>query len=76
MLAANKEDGGAAMTGWPDKPVIYEINAAIWLGEIRRSRAGREQDAHIELLLELAATALARCRREAPAQADATPQNR
>ena len=28
------------MTGWPDKPVIYEINTAIWLGEESRA-AGR-----------------------------------
>ena len=28
------------MTGWPDKPVIYEINTAIWLGELSRA-AGR-----------------------------------
>jgi len=26
--------------GWPDKPVIYEINTAIWLGELSRA-AGR-----------------------------------
>ena len=28
------------MTGWPDKPVIYEINTAIWLGDLSRA-AGR-----------------------------------
>ena len=28
------------MTGWPDRPVIYEINTAIWLGELSRA-AGR-----------------------------------
>jgi hypothetical protein len=28
------------MTGWPDQPVIYEINTAIWLGEESRA-AGR-----------------------------------
>ena len=30
----------ADMTGWPDKPVIYEINTAIWLGDLSRA-AGR-----------------------------------
>ena len=28
------------MTGWPDQPVIYEINTVIWLGELSR-RQGR-----------------------------------
>ena len=28
------------MTGWPDQPVIYEINTAIWLGDLSRT-AGR-----------------------------------
>jgi hypothetical protein len=28
------------MTGWPDKPVIYEINTTIWLGDLSRA-AGR-----------------------------------
>ena len=28
------------MTGWPDRPVIYEINTAVWLGELSRA-AGR-----------------------------------
>jgi hypothetical protein len=28
------------MTGWPDQPVIYEINTAIWLDELSRA-AGR-----------------------------------
>ena len=28
------------MTGWPDKPVIYEVNTAIWLGDLSRA-AGR-----------------------------------
>jgi hypothetical protein len=28
------------MTGWPDQPVIYEINTAIWLGGLSRA-AGR-----------------------------------
>ena len=49
--------------------------AAIWLDGMRRSRAARERDAHIALLLELAAAALARCRRETPAEADAAPQD-
>ena len=40
MLAAHEDDGGAVMTGWPGKPVIYEINTAIWLGELSRA-AGR-----------------------------------
>ena len=25
------------MTGWPDKPVIYEINTAIWLADLSRA---------------------------------------
>ena len=25
------------MTGWPDKPVIYEVNTAIWLGDLARA---------------------------------------
>jgi hypothetical protein len=29
------------MTGWPDQPVIYEINTAAWLGELSRA-AGRQ----------------------------------
>ena len=28
------------MTGWPGQPVIYEINTAVWLGELSRA-AGR-----------------------------------
>ncbi len=28
------------MTGWPDQPVIYEINTAVWLNELGRT-AGR-----------------------------------
>jgi hypothetical protein len=28
------------MTGWPDQPVIYEINTAVWLDELSRV-AGR-----------------------------------
>ena len=26
------------MTGWPGRPVIYEINTAVWLGELSRRR--------------------------------------
>ena len=29
-----------AVTGWPARPVIYEINTAIWLSELSRA-AGR-----------------------------------
>jgi hypothetical protein len=29
------------MSGWPDQPVIYEINTATWLGELSRE-AGRQ----------------------------------
>jgi Alpha amylase, catalytic domain len=29
------------MTGWPEDPVIYEINTAVWLGDLSR-RAGRQ----------------------------------
>jgi hypothetical protein len=25
------------MSGWPDQPVIYEINTAVWLGELSRA---------------------------------------
>ena len=28
------------MTGWPDRPVIYEINTAVWLNALGRA-AGR-----------------------------------
>ena len=31
---------GAAMTGWPNSPVVYEINTAVWLDELSRD-AGR-----------------------------------
>jgi hypothetical protein len=24
------------MTGWPDRPVIYEVNTAVWLDELSR----------------------------------------
>lgn len=30
----------ADLTGWPEKPVIYEVNTAIWLGDLSRA-AGR-----------------------------------
>jgi hypothetical protein len=29
------------MTGWPDQPVIYEINTAVWLNELSRAAGGR-----------------------------------
>jgi hypothetical protein len=29
------------MTGWPDQPVIYEVNTAIWLGELSRATGRR-----------------------------------
>src|ERR1700743_3206183 len=32
--------GDADMTGWPDRPVIYEIKTAIWLADLSRA-AGR-----------------------------------
>jgi hypothetical protein len=25
------------MTGWPDRPVIYEVNTAVWLTELSRA---------------------------------------
>ena len=25
------------MTGWPDIPVIYEVNTAVWLAELTRA---------------------------------------
>ena len=31
---------GNTMTGWPDQPVIYEVNTAVWLGGLSRT-AGR-----------------------------------
>ena len=31
---------GHAMTGWPDQPVIYEVNTAVWLAELSRAAAG------------------------------------
>jgi len=31
------------MTGWPDRPVIYEVNTAVWLGELSRA-AGHPVD--------------------------------
>lgn len=33
-------DDGRAMNGWPTQPVIYEINTAVWLGDLSRA-AGR-----------------------------------
>ncbi|HEY5395654.1 MAG TPA: alpha-amylase family glycosyl hydrolase [Trebonia sp.] len=27
------------MTGWPEKPVIYEVNTAVWLAELSRAAA-------------------------------------
>jgi hypothetical protein len=29
------------MTGWPDRPVIYEVNTAVWLDELSRGVARR-----------------------------------
>src|SRR5215472_15614009 len=29
------------MNGWPDKPVIYEINTAIWLADLSRAAGQR-----------------------------------
>ena len=52
------------------------VGAAIWLNGARRSRTTRERDAHIALLLELAAATVARFRREAPAQAEAASPDR
>ena len=28
------------MTGWPARPVIYEVNTAVWLDELSRARVG------------------------------------
>lgn len=52
------------------------VGAAIWLDEIRRSRAARERDTHVALLVELAAAAIARCSRETLGEAEAAPQQR
>ena len=30
------EDAGP-MTGWPDRPVIYEVNTAVWLADLSRA---------------------------------------
>ncbi len=30
-------NGGDAMTGWPERPVIYEVNTAVWLAELSRA---------------------------------------
>ena len=40
MVIEDRQRPGAPMTGWPAKPVIYEINTAIWLGDLSRA-AGR-----------------------------------
>ena len=29
------------MTGWPDQPVIYEINTAVWLNGLARAGGRR-----------------------------------
>ena len=29
------------MTGWPDIPVIYEVNTAVWLAELSGRPGGR-----------------------------------
>jgi hypothetical protein len=36
----NAGDRTSVSGGWPDRPVIYEVNTAVWLGELSRS-AGR-----------------------------------
>src|SRR3984885_12011960 len=33
----SRGNGGDAMTGWPDRPVIYEVNTAVWLAELARA---------------------------------------
>ena len=33
----SRANGGGTMTGWPDKPVIYEVNTAVWLAELTRA---------------------------------------
>jgi two-component system sensor histidine kinase KdpD len=58
------------------RALSVSVGAAIWLDGGGRTRAARERDAHIALLLELAATALVRCRRETPAQAEAASPDR
>jgi hypothetical protein len=31
------EEQGRLRSGWPDKPVIYEVNTAVWLAELTRA---------------------------------------
>src|SRR5205807_6400879 len=41
MVSAERlRPGYADAAGWPDQPVIYEINTAVWLDELSRA-AGR-----------------------------------
>jgi K+-sensing histidine kinase KdpD len=51
------------------------VGAAIWMDAPRRTRAGRDRDEHIALLVELGAAAIVRCR-EAIAQGQAAAQDR
>jgi hypothetical protein len=52
------------------------LGAAVWLGPPVRTRAARDRDEHIALLVELAASAIARCRRELMAKEAAPLQDR
>ena len=40
MAAGLRVKGADTMSGWPEQPVIYEVNTAVWLGGLSRS-AGR-----------------------------------
>jgi hypothetical protein len=39
-LQADQPTGRGPVPGWPDRPVIYEVNTAVWLSELSR-QAGR-----------------------------------
>ena len=43
-------DGRDAMTGWPDQPVIYEINTAVWLDGLSQAAGGRSPSADVVTL--------------------------
>jgi two-component system sensor histidine kinase KdpD len=52
------------------------LGAAVWMGPPSRRRSARDRDEHIALLVELAASAIARCRRELMAKHQAPLQDR
>ena len=48
MVSADQQQLEDAVTGWPARPVIYEINTAVWLGELSRAAGRRVTLAHRE----------------------------